>query len=94
MQFVVLFLVVMMLLTMVAFVAALLISVLVCAALAFAVGYPLWHFLFKPWVQGQRAAVARHVNPIERLQRLYIEGKIDLFEFERRVARLLAVERL
>ena len=93
MQLLVLVLVVLMLLMMVAFVAALLISALVFAAIAFAVGYPLWHFLFKPWAQGQRVAVSRHLNPMERLQRLYIEGKIDLFEFERRVARLIAVER-
>jgi hypothetical protein len=36
--------------------------------------------------------IAPRLNPMERLRNLYVEGKIDLFEFERRVAKLLALE--
>ena len=43
------------------------------------------------WLHVGKAKVAA-LSPIERLQNLYVEGTIDLTEFERRVARLVAVE--
>jgi hypothetical protein len=70
---------------------ALLVLTLVLLAMACVVGIPLY-------LMGRRFA-SRHgistpsVNPMERLRTLYVDGKIDLMEFERRVARLIAVER-
>lgn len=63
---------------------------LMVVAMACIVGIPLWYF--------GRNRLRNHglfgasMNPMERLKNLYIEGKIDLFDFERRVARLIAVE--
>ncbi|HEX6510297.1 MAG TPA: hypothetical protein VF221_21925 [Chloroflexota bacterium] len=68
----------------------LIISALLILTMACVVGIPLYlmgrhhfrHMGFKQTTQ----------RPIERLQQLYAEGKIDLFEFERRVAHLIALE--
>ena len=68
----------------------LILSALVFLALACAVGLPIW-YMSRHWRRG--VGFAASMNPIERLQNLYVEGKIDLFEFERRVAQLIAVER-
>lgn len=67
-------------------------AVMFAVAMALAIGVPAY-LLIKNW-----PGISRHVNrltqnPMERLQTLYVEGKIDLFEFERRVAHLIAVER-
>lgn len=68
----------------------LILSALLMLALACIVGIPLW-IVAKPRLQ-RMGIVAPRLNPMERLKSLYVEGKIDLFEFERRVARLLALE--
>lgn len=69
---------------------ALIMTALVILTMACVVGVPLYilgrrHFSG----MGLRGNTQR---PIERLQQLYAEGKIDLFEFERRVAHLIALE--
>jgi hypothetical protein len=69
---------------------ALIISALTILAMMCLVGIPLW-ILAKPHLQ-RHGMVAPKKHPIERLQALYAEGKIDMFEFERRIAKLLAVE--
>lgn len=69
---------------------ALIVSVLTMLALFCLVGIPLW-LLAKPHLQ-RHGMVSPKKRPIERLQALYAEGKIDMFEFERRIERLLAVE--
>jgi hypothetical protein len=68
----------------------LIVTALLMLALACAVGIPLW-LMAKPRLE-RMGIVAPRLNPMERLKSLYVEGKIDLFEFERRVARLLALE--
>lgn len=81
----------MMLLMFAMIAVALLLSFLVVVAMACAVGIPLW-LMSKQWMS--RHGVSHSVqNPVERLQNLYVEGKIDLFEFERRVAHLISAER-
>ena len=70
---------------------AVLVAVISLAAIGLAIGIPAYilvrHFSHKnPRI---RQVVQ---NPMERLQQAYIEGKIDLFEYERRVARLIAIE--
>ena len=66
------------------------ISAVAILAMMCVVGIPLW-FLAKPHLQ-RHGMVGPKRHPIERLQALYAEGKIDMFEFERRMATLLAVE--
>jgi len=74
--------------TVVATIVTLIITVLTVALMIAAVTVPAWylgrHYFAK--------SVPRQ-SPLERLQNLYIEGKIDLFEFERRVEHLLALEK-
>ncbi|HLJ68502.1 MAG TPA: hypothetical protein VKX16_14200 [Chloroflexota bacterium] len=83
----ILFFALMMVISLVAFVV---LSALALLAMACLVGIPLY-FMSRPWLHQKRVpAVAQ--SPIERLQNLYVEGKIDLTEFERRVARLVAIE--
>ena len=66
-------------------------AIIVLACLAVCIGVPVW-MLSKHWNGKERiAAVTQY--PIDRLKNLYVEGKIDLFEFERAVAHLLAVEK-
>jgi len=88
-QFLVIAFVVMVFLAVVATVLFLIVSALAVAAM---IGLPLW-FMAKHW-KTQRAVPVRVQSPIERLKNLYIEGKIDLFEFERAVAHLVHAERL
>lgn len=57
-----------------------------------AVGVPVW-LLMKYWGAGSRRIPVVAQHPIDRLKNLYIDGKIDLFEFERAVAHLVAVEK-
>lgn len=76
--------------TVIAAVVAVVFTVAVLAVLAAAVGVPLY-LVGRQWI-GHHGLTA-HVNPLEHLQHLYVEGKIDLFEYERRLATLLAVER-
>lgn len=71
-------------------VAALIFWAFVMLAMACAIGIPLW-FLGRHLMRHQLAPRAQ--SPIERLQNLYVDGRIDLFEFERRVARLVAYDR-
>ncbi len=68
---------------------SLLVLMFVVLAMACVVGVPLY-ILGKRHFGG--ALKSARQRPIERLQQLYAEGKIDLFEFERRVANLLALE--
>jgi hypothetical protein len=68
----------------------LIVSALLMLALACIVGIPLW-LMAKPRLK-RMGVVAPRLNPMDRLKNLYVEGKIDLFEFERRVAKLLALE--
>jgi hypothetical protein len=69
----------------------LLITVFVALLTACAVGIPLW-FLAR-WWQRNRTISAPAQSPLDRLKTLYVEGKIDLFEFEQRLAHLIAVDR-
>ena len=74
--------------TVLAAIVAFIVSVLTIAAIVAVIALPIWY-------------VSRHhlgtrspgQPPLERLKNLYVEGKIDLFEFERRVERLLAIEK-
>jgi uncharacterized membrane protein len=66
----------------------LIVGALVCLVLACAVGLPLY-LMARPHLE--RYGIAGKHNPIERLQNMYVEGKIDILEFERRVARLISV---
>jgi hypothetical protein len=69
---------------------ALILSALAVLAVMCLIGIPLWLFA-RPHLQ--RAGIATHRRtPLERLQSLYAEGKIDMFEFERRVSRLISLE--
>lgn len=72
-------------LVLMAFIAA----VVMTAAVALGVGIPAY-LVFQWWRRSQVPALTQ--KPMERLQSLYVEGKIDIFEFERRVASLIAVE--
>jgi hypothetical protein len=69
-------------------VVAIVVSVLILATVAALIALPMY-VLARPHLQRRGVSV----NPIERLQNLYADGKIDLFEFERRVAALVRVER-
>jgi hypothetical protein len=71
---------------------ALIVSALAILAVMCLVGIPLW-LLAKPRLQRAGIAVGTpRLTPVERLQALYAEGKIDMFEFERRVSRLISIE--
>lgn len=70
---------------------ALIVSAIIFLALACAVGIPLY-MMSKGWLRRQ-GLTGPKMTPMDRLKNLYIEGKIDLFEFERRIARLISVER-
>jgi hypothetical protein len=65
----------------------LIVSALIMLAIAAVVAVPLY-VLARPHLQ-KRGVV---LNPAERLKNLYVEGKIDLFEFERRIAQLVHVD--
>lgn len=70
----------------------LILSALIFAAFACLVGVPLY-LLGRRWLNGQGVNVSmRRQSPMERLKTLYVEGKIDLFEFERRAAHLISIE--
>lgn len=71
-------------------VLAVVFSAMMMLVTACAVALPLW-FGWKYWASRNRPAPVRQ-SSLERLKTLYIEGKIDLFEFERRAATLIAVE--
>jgi hypothetical protein len=77
-------------LMLVSFAVALFIAVVVFLALACAVAIPLY-VLSRRWAHGHALAPQR-VTPVERLQNLFAEGRIDMGEFERRVARILTHE--
>lgn len=68
---------------------ALIAAVVMTVAVVLAVGIPVY-LVFQWWRRAQMPALTQ--KPLERLQNLYVEGKIDIFEFERRVASLIAVE--
>ena len=70
---------------------ALIVSAVMTLATACAVAVPAW-FAWKYWSHHHRSIPNRQ-SSLERLKTLYIEGKIDLFEFERRAETLIAVER-
>lgn len=69
---------------------ALIMTALVILTMACVVGVPLY-MLGRRHFSGMGLR-GRTQRPIERVQELYAEGKIDLFEFERRVAHLLQLE--
>jgi hypothetical protein len=70
---------------------ALLAAALVFLVMACLVGIPLW-LSVKGWMK-RRGIAAPVQSRIERLKNLYLDGKIDLFEFERRVEQLISIER-
>jgi hypothetical protein len=70
---------------------ALLAAALVFLVMACIVGIPVW-FTVRHWMK-QRGIGAPIQQRIDRLRSLYLDGKIDLFEFERRVAQLISIER-
>lgn len=78
-------------LTVISALIALIIATVTLAIVAVAIGIPLW-LAWRSWA-ARHGLTARARTSVERLQELYIEGKIDLFEFERRVAGLIAVEK-
>jgi hypothetical protein len=69
---------------------AMVIALLSVAAVAVGIGVPAY-LLYRYWA-GQPAMPGPRQRPMERLQQLYVDGKIDLFEFEQRMARLIAIE--
>lgn len=72
--------------------AALFIAVITITAMGLAIGIPT--YVLYRYLNHRRPQLVRVAqSPLERLQQLYVEGKIDLFEFEQRAARLIAVER-
>jgi uncharacterized membrane protein len=77
-------------LMLVSFAVALFIAVVAFLTLACAVAIPIY-FLSRRWTR-RHGLAARSVTPVERLQNLFAEGRIDLGEFERRVARILTLE--
>jgi hypothetical protein len=90
MQFFAIAFVVMVFLAIVGTVLFLIVSALALACVAAMIGLPLWFMFRRP--RSRRRVPVRTQSPIERLKNLYIEGKIDLFEFERAVAQLVHVE--
>lgn len=68
---------------------AFIVMVMMTVAVVLGVGIPAY-LVFQWWRRSQMPALTQ--KPMERLQNLYVEGKIDLFEFERRVANLIAVD--
>lgn len=70
---------------------AVIVTVVVFVAMMCAVAVPAY-LVGRHWL-GTRRQPAQAQTPIDRLQTMYVEGKIDLFEFERRVAHILTVER-
>ncbi len=70
-------------------VLALIAAIVMTVVVALGVGIPAY-LIFQWWTRSQMPSLTQ--RPLERLQNLYVEGKIDLFEFERRVASLIAVE--
>jgi hypothetical protein len=69
---------------------ALLVSAIIILAMMCLIGIPLW-LITRHWL-GRRSVSVSPQRPIDRLRNMYVEGKIDLFEFERRVAKLVAIE--
>jgi hypothetical protein len=78
------------LLTFVTIAVTLVLSALAFLALACVVGIPLW-LIARPHLE-KYGITGNRQSAMERLKNLYVEGKIDLFEFERRAAHLLNVE--
>ncbi len=78
------------LVTFLSIAVTLVISAVAVLALACAVGIPLW-LISRPHLQRYGLA-GNPQTALERLKTLYVEGKIDLFEFERRAARLISTE--
>lgn len=70
---------------------ALVLAALTMLAMACVVGIPLF-LTTKRWMR-RKGLAPSGLNPVDRLKTMYLDGKIDLFEFERRVAHLIATER-
>lgn len=70
---------------------ALVIAVVSLAAVGLVIGIPAY-FLIRHFSRSQPRIRQFTQNPMERLQQAYVDGKIDLFEYERRVRRLIAIE--
>jgi hypothetical protein len=77
------------LLTMLVSVIMIAMMLLVVAAITAAIVVPLY-LLARQALQGRTTRPT--LKPVDRLQNLFAEGKIDLFEFERRVAQLITLE--
>jgi hypothetical protein len=71
-------------------IVALVVTLLVAVATLAAICLPIY-FLARYWLNGRTLSSIKQ-SSFDRLQNLYVEGKIDMFEFERRVAHLIAVE--
>ena len=69
---------------------ALLFALLTMLVIACAIGVPV--YLLSRSMLHRHGLARQPMNPIQRLQNLYADGKIDLFEFERRVAHLVTLE--
>jgi hypothetical protein len=69
----------------------LIVSALIFLALACVVGVPL--YLAGKRLMRRYGLSGPHSGPIDRLKNLYVEGKIDLFEFENRIGHLVSRER-
>jgi hypothetical protein len=72
------------------FVVFLVLSAITMLAIMALVAIPLWR-LARPHIQNA-GIVGDGKPPLRRLQTMYAEGKIDMFEFERRVAKVLSRE--
>ena len=68
----------------------LVISAIAVLAIMCLVAIPLWR-MTRPHLESVGVA-GNGKQPLKRLQTLYAEGKIDMFEFERRVAHVLSRE--
>ena len=84
-------LVVLVALIVISMVVALIMALMFAVAVGLAIGLPAYLLLRHRTGISQRFNRLTE-NPMERLQNLYVDGKIDLFEFERRVAQLIAIE--
>lgn len=69
----------------------LVIAVAIFLSVAVAIGVPV--YFMGRYFSSRRLVPVKPVNHVEQLRTLYLDGKIDLFEFEQLVARHIAAER-
>ena len=75
----------------VSLIVAFVLAILSMAAIGLAIGLPIY-FILRHWSRNNPRIARLKQSPLERLQQLYIDGRIDLFEYESRLARLIAIE--